>query len=225
MIKKDIIVPKAWDDVFRIVQAQYPDALLAGGALRDIDCARTPKDLDIFVCNKADGNGCDPVMIPGYTVDTTEEFDSSNAFDDTLMSSEVLTNGVDLPVNIIYLSSDCSPMQRFDRFDFGLNKIAYDGKTVFAHSQYSEDKNNHRFTLRRAENDEQINRSLERAMKFQEKYGGWDLVIPGNFIPRAFHAVRNVALAQDAAEREKRAADSLFASLGNSLGSKSSLEF
>lgn len=207
MITKDIIVPKAWDEVFRIVQEQYPDAILAGGALRDLDCAREPKDLDIFVSrpvpkvipDKLDfsdlsdldhlhARSFKSVVISGYTRDDEQRFESSHDCDNSLLGTEVHVKDGCLPVNIVYLSHDCTPQARFDRFDYGLNKIGYDGSRVFASSEYSIDKNNHRFTLRRVENPEQLNKSLDRMKKFRQKYSGWEFVVPGNLF-EAFSAM------------------------------------
>ena len=42
-------VPWAWTEVLRTVQSVHPEAILAGGALRDLILGGEVKDLDIFI--------------------------------------------------------------------------------------------------------------------------------------------------------------------------------
>src|SRR3569623_1528091 len=46
-------IPERWQTVLRYVQNVAPDAVIAGGALRDLDNGRPVKDIDIFVQGNA----------------------------------------------------------------------------------------------------------------------------------------------------------------------------
>lgn len=194
MITKNIVVPKAWDDIYKQVKEQYPDALMAGGCLRDLENHRPVKDIDIFVCvpkvrdnrdwdSFETGTIFNPVTIKGYTPNEAA-VETSFAPDNTIKAATVYESADGLPVNIIYVHSDIEPRDRLDNFDFGFNKIGYDGNTVFAHTDYSDDVLHRRMTLRRIENSEQVIKSLQRAQKFQEKYHKWNVVIPGELVGR-----------------------------------------
>lgn len=44
-----IAIPQEWQDVLKEVQAVFPSAVIAGGALRDLMHGRPIKDVDIFI--------------------------------------------------------------------------------------------------------------------------------------------------------------------------------
>lgn len=41
-------LPSEWEDVLAKIQGVFPGAIIAGGALRDIEYSKQPKDVDIF---------------------------------------------------------------------------------------------------------------------------------------------------------------------------------
>lgn len=48
-------IPKEWDYVLNLIQKQFPKAIIAGGALRDLDNGRSIKDVDIFIPTSISG--------------------------------------------------------------------------------------------------------------------------------------------------------------------------
>lgn len=48
------LIPEEWRDVLNKTQEVFPQALIAGGSLRDLDYDFEPKDVDIFIPSKED---------------------------------------------------------------------------------------------------------------------------------------------------------------------------
>jgi len=44
-----LMIPNEWKDLLAKVQKIFPSAIIAGGALRDLDYEISPKDIDIFI--------------------------------------------------------------------------------------------------------------------------------------------------------------------------------
>lgn len=170
----DIIeIPNEWRDLLSQIQAVDPSAIIAGGAVRDWILARQPRDIDIFVkrLSEDDINALNLAIVEGTYIESAEHDDS--------VSASGCYNGHSLPVNIIWCSTSITPKERFERFDFGICKAAFDGKEVITHPEFDWDVKHQIFTLRRASNYLQTIESLIRYNRLREKYP-YPLMIPSD---------------------------------------------
>lgn len=50
------LIPDEWVDMLSATQKLFPQAIIAGGCLRDLDYGKSPKDVDIFIKSSIDDN-------------------------------------------------------------------------------------------------------------------------------------------------------------------------
>lgn len=172
-------IPSCWLEVFKTVQSVEPSAILAGGALRDLDNERPVKDLDIFV--PVDSLNPPRIVEALSKTHQLESWLGDQYFDwDTCVANVGVINAVVEglpPVNLIVIH-DCTIANQMERFDFGICRIMFNGNTLHRHPGYVKDKEDHTFTLLRNCTYEQRVYSRKRFERLQEKYPGWTLVIP-----------------------------------------------
>lgn len=165
------IVPEEWKQLLATIQEHDPLAVIAGGAVRDWYHGYQPRDIDVFVSHQFVLQNC-PIGLT--VVDGT--YIISAEHDDSVSASACYT-GYSLPVNIIWCSDAITPAERFNRFDFGLCKAAFNGKEIILHPEFLWDVKYGIFTLRRASNINQTIESFIRYNRLKEKYQ-YSLVIP-----------------------------------------------
>lgn len=158
-------IPPWWCELLAKIHETCPSAIIAGGALRDLYIGPTPKDLDIFLPRDAQL----PVM-------TMAEGEQSAKFDDTV-AYQFVYSGYPLPINCIFCEQQVMPMQRFQRFDFGICKIAFDGQQIIPHDEFLWDLKSECFTLRRCDSQVGLAYSIGRYNRLRQKYQ-WPMVIP-----------------------------------------------
>ena len=86
-----------------------------------------------------------------------------------------------LALNVIMLTKPLTAEENIARFDFGICRIAFDGARFEMHWGYEYDRMEERFTLRRCVSPQTLLLSLARYKRLEQKYVGWDLVIPSQF--------------------------------------------
>jgi hypothetical protein len=196
-------LPSAWADLlFRLHSAGFPEAIIAGGALRDLVNDKPVKAIDIFVSdhNEVTVNGNF-----GLILDSLEEFhhrlakaigdpnwsytvsrsapEYLESMDDQVV--EVLSfnaPGITLPVQVVVLKDASNPWEVLKRIDFGICQIGHNGKATLATPEYTIDKVNHSFTLCRCESKAQMARSMQRYERLSAKYPDWELVVPDHMM-------------------------------------------
>ncbi len=135
-------IPALWHVALRAVQETCPGAIIAGGALRDLDNDRPVKDVDIFFpCD-----GADAFAAAVWTLETELDVKTDYTlgkeyrenFNDvvgvarfTVQNTEFELIGIDL--------EQTGVKNIVDRFDFGLCQISYDGKFVHRTAAYGVD--------------------------------------------------------------------------------------
>ena len=152
------------------------EAVLAGGCLRDLYCAKQPKDIDIFILSKnlfmtdkikrALGWGAwhekqyqqfSPVYQIDYVIERSEEGKP--------------------PLQIIGVQDVQTPFDLISKFDYGLCQIAFDGAQLLYTQAFERDFLQGTFTLTHAH---AYDRSIERYKSWiEEKYKGWPFVASG----------------------------------------------
>lgn len=135
-------IPTLWSDVLSKIQTVFPSAVIAGGALRDLDNERPIKDVDIFI----------PVQTPD---DYTKIYD---LFPDAVLSKHTqygikavpddadrdiwaifnlnrgsLLDGSFISFDLIICTEAAADM---NSFDINLCQIIYDGHKVVKSNEY-----------------------------------------------------------------------------------------
>lgn len=175
-----IEIPKQVQQLLKQIQTVTPEAILAGGYLRDLDHKVQPKDIDIFVsaihslfelqrlCDVADWR--------------YNEVTESAECDDTISNQIHWTvEGIEQEVNVLACARDIIPVERFSRFDFGLCQIMFDGAVLITTPAYQLDKINKTFTLMRYTNSKAHENSIQRFVRFKWRYPEHKLIIPDEF--------------------------------------------
>ena len=164
-------IPEKWTEILTKVQTIYPEAIIAGGCLRDLDHGKEPKDIDIFV-----EDWKFPYLdVPlGFTKKGKKTFYFHQGADEVIK----LDYG-DLPVEFIKMEGAHTPWAVLNRFDFGINRIAWDGKEFYISEYYKLDKENKCVTMRSACNESHFKflRDEKYEKRLKVKYG-YPLVIP-----------------------------------------------
>ncbi|WP_375292273.1 hypothetical protein [Sphingomonas melonis] len=146
-----LLIPPAWTELLHRIQAVCPTAVLAGGALRDLNNGREVKDLDIFISCRAEqlaDRAMQDLGEAGFAI-AWEKGDTTCYPEDQNLEVVAIMDllGFDLPVQLIFTNWDTDRI--LDRFDYGICRIAFDGEKVTTQACYHEDKRDRVFRLRR----------------------------------------------------------------------------
>ena len=170
-------IPKAWTYALRSVRNHFPEAILAGGALRDRTFGAKVKDLDIFVHGTKD-----EAQDAAKMLEREGWHGVSFGYEETYtvgVSEAGITGIVDAefpgapPVQIIFMDRQVD--QLLPLFDFGINQIAYDGTTIHRSANFIADAKAHRFRVISEVSDSQFVRIINRWARLKEKYPKWHL--------------------------------------------------
>jgi hypothetical protein len=167
-------VPEAWIGVLqRIRSGLHPDAILAGGALRDLVWGYEPKDLDIFVPWRP---GALTRVLLDYRWRVAGVLDFDTYAGGTAMRGEVKAlQSIAIPglpeVQIIHLELPRWSMSHvISRMDFGACQIATDGEGWTVSEAAEIDLACHCFTLVNCEDATQFARSQRRADRWAKRF-------------------------------------------------------
>lgn len=175
-----MIIPDSWGALVRSIREVCPSAVLAGGALRDLDNGRDVKDLDIFIEVAGEAQAVDALAaLEAGLVTQTVHYEPSDLTYypqdqnlEVILVAELLDH--DIPIQLIFVRW---PTARIvERFDYGICQIAYDGVELTKGPNYDQDKADQVFALRR---DRPTAISMRGSVKryarlTAEKYAGWD---------------------------------------------------
>jgi hypothetical protein len=173
-----LLIPPAWTELLQRIQAVCPSAVLAGGALRDLDNGQDVKDLDIFI-RSPDMDDAEAARF------ALEEAGFELVFDDSGEGGKIYPEdqnlevvavmdllGFELPVQLIFTNWDTGRI--VDRFDYGICRLAWDGETLSRPAEYDEDKQARVFRLRRDRpTPVSMRGSVHRYARLVAKYPGW----------------------------------------------------
>jgi hypothetical protein len=163
-------IPDSWCELLKQLQEQNPTTVLAGGAIRDLYCGRTPvNDLDFFA---NDEKGI-PVFSQFYSDVTEKDYEGMEFVDAIIWYPKASP----LPCNIICGSGYDSTMQLLESFDFGICQIAFDGLNIIKTWAFDWDFKHAVMTLRLTERHQgRRDLSLARFERWQSKYPDFSLV-------------------------------------------------
>jgi hypothetical protein len=176
-------LPQLWLQALHTLQMNFPEACIAGGALRDLLCNKPVKDVDVFITGA------------GRTEDEVREFlvaafgepvrvvigeafaDYSDALKDVAFTLEALLPD-STPLQIIALNEPVTLESVVERIDFGICRVGTNGSDDLITEDFAYDLHHRQFTLRCNFNEPRLARSKARHERLQEKFPGWPLVIP-----------------------------------------------
>jgi hypothetical protein len=185
-------VPAKWLEVLSVVQSVFPQAVLAGGCLRDLALGGEVKDLDVFV-------PYDPTVYTFPDEDPVVTWGSPDKMDDLAHQSgwrslppndemadhdygnfaavvadlkDYLVPGLAQPVQVIHLDlPEWSPMAVLERMDFGACQLGIDRTGFHATMVAQVDIATHRITLLH-DDPNRVAWSIKRGVRFRRKYQG-----------------------------------------------------
>ena len=177
----------------RKIKETLPDAILAGGAIRDVYHNKKVKDYDLFVSSNTTldvykdsfwekqfslGNELHTGDIITNLSDTEDGSCEGANYVDTVW--EVKKNGSHY--NVIVLNMN--PTEYINRFfDIGICKAYSDGERIRLTSDFMRDSRNHLLTIvSESMSQPDFNRMMDRHVEaVKQKYPGYKLVIPPRF--------------------------------------------
>lgn len=157
-------------DIQRVVS---PEAIMAGGYLRDKTFGKAPKDLDIFIPFMDEGEGMMELAHMGFR---EEPWSGYADLDEVCTVWSALFDG--FPVQVIELAPGMSPVERVKLHDFGLCQAWWDGASAWLGrtQAFGADMADRCFTLVHCESKHEWGRSMRRYKRLtEEKYKGWPL--------------------------------------------------
>jgi len=170
-------IPKAWKHALAAVQVSFPDAVIAGGCLRDREHGVKVKDIDIFISTSAspelygtlgtiksrlERDGWADVQICGdesYNADATKR---------GVVAVLDMTYPGAPPVQLIALKHFT-----LEEFDFGICQIMFDGKRIVRTRDYHLDMAKQKFRVVPKVDDDAFVRIINRWARLKEKYPTW----------------------------------------------------
>ena len=176
MILRERDLPNLWRARLKEIQKTFPNAVIAGGCLRDLACGKEIKDVDVFIPNSKEiQEDLNDFKLNHTTqiIRTVKDSYGNWACNDV---KDILTlTWGSLQVEIITV--DVTKDHIVDRFDFGICQVQYDGTEVYYTKEFEKDYLNKTFTLINCKNEEQHTRSIKRFEAFHKgKYSDYSLV-------------------------------------------------
>ena len=165
-------IPAAWRLAIEHVRQTFPDAVIAGGCLRDWLHYKDSliKDIDIFIPGAEDNDIVDYVS-NNHSKDNPAcyvNYGNMSNDDVSIVCKIEKTCGDGISCDYIGVKVDSGAI--LDRFDFGICQIAYDGKSLTCTNEFLTDVTLNTFTLLRCDNADQFRRSRERFDRLHLKY-------------------------------------------------------
>ncbi len=162
-------IPQDWKDVLARVQGAFPGAIIAGGALRDLDHGKPVKDVDIFI----------PIdIIPQETLDGVIEdlglqihpIGKGRTNPDRKIFGIYHTTINGIQYELIFASPlACS----IDTFDINICQIQFNGEAVGTTYQYDRGVQGKLITF---PNPQSEKRMAERTERIQVKYPEYTII-------------------------------------------------
>ena len=168
-------IPKAWRQILEKIQMEHPHAVLAGGALRDLDHGVKVKDLDIFIaCGDDEEAAGLNELLGGKEVEQPELQWYPESMREVVLVSDYdhkvnkLEVDIDIPVQFIMCNWRVDKI--LSRFDYAICRIGYDGRKIFYEDDYDKDKAEKTMTLVRCKGQAALEASVERFARWRPKY-------------------------------------------------------
>jgi hypothetical protein len=182
-------IPKAWRSALASVQVSYPDAVIAGGCLRDREEGVKVKDIDIFIPSATTDRDEGRRVLNRLKADGWLDLQVINdkTYNGERISMAMETKFPGCPVlNIVVGPYDLK------EFDFGICQIEFNGKRIHRTRDYNLDRAEKQFRLIPAVPDSEFIRSLARWHRLKEKYPTWKLHLGSRAVTHPYVAPKMV---------------------------------
>lgn len=177
---KERDIPISWRTKLNEIQETFPDAVIAGGCLRDLYHGVEFKDIDIFVPNadKPDIQQALDEYRKDHSFCVTRNIKAKKDYQQWAAVSQEIENVFTMKIgnlSIDVIGTSVSPDKVIERFDYGICQIQYDGFNVRHSDWFKHDVMNQKFTLIRCDKQEDWDRAMKRYQKLLLKYPGYEL--------------------------------------------------
>lgn len=154
-----------------MIRETFPNAVIAGGALRDLKMGKPIKDIDIFLSDTTEEQ-IDAFLVAqnANQIYAIREMRCYGAFSNKEVHRVLTYPKLVGEYDVEFIALDTQFENVLNRFDFGLCQIMYDGTNVITTSEFVTDVSSKKLTLLRCDNPDQYNRSMKRATRMLEKY-------------------------------------------------------
>lgn len=181
------LLPTVWKSVLNKIQSVFPNAIIAGGALRDTVLDLEVKDVDIFIHNVDDvlfsvADIRELLGVPPDESDTASvtmcRLDGYNILSNRRKISNLINVSLGgVLYQLVFVSMP--PIRYVDEcFDFGLCKIYFDGTVLKLFDEFQHDLDNQQITLLGAFTERELARSVfAHRQQIIKKLPGWKVVI------------------------------------------------
>lgn len=171
-------IPAAWKAALKRLQFFFPDAVLAGGALRDRDAGKKVKDLDFFIQVPDVGANRQQEIKKILQKDGWEpHLMNAGSYADWFRSNVAAVINAEFKgcpkIQIILLTTGVEAKQLLPEFDFGLNQIMFNGETIQKTFDYDSDFQAKRFRVIGKQTTKMFNRIVGRYARISKRYEGW----------------------------------------------------
>ena len=177
-------IPPHWTTILNEIKAAgFPEAVVAGGAMRDLYFGKPHKDLDIFI-----QTGPAPAGLASAINILKREFGSPTAVctapcvymgwnPEVAGFVNFTIHGED--VQIVGINRDAFSMAAIlRRIDFGICQIGWDGTNIEFTTAFFTDVANRTFTVNRQDNDNDLSRTYRRFERISARYPEHRIVVP-----------------------------------------------
>lgn len=175
-------IPPTWRTVIETVRSVAPNAVIAGGALRDLALGGEPRDLDVFIpamSRRADAAMTLTAAGRGWTFKgsfTTERGYGMSVRAEVTGCDTYSVPGLDIDVQLILTALPDTPgfpLAILKTMDFDLCRVAHDGDhPIFEAALLDAVCKPNTMTLVHCPDAVQAARSLKRGEKFRDRYPG-----------------------------------------------------
>jgi len=195
---------RQYADILSIIHKFIPDAIIAGGAIRDLCHEKTVKDIDIYVpydalCKgstygPADSEFWEKIFILDFNEDYIENVNGEDSYEGKNHISTVFEIKADgVLYNIIMV--DKPPINYvMEYFDIGLCKAYFDGKRFHLSADFMHDSKNGTLTITANKNIKQCefdHMYKWHIQKLQKKYPNFVIIVPQRFENMYKHFIEN----------------------------------
>lgn len=181
-----MIIPYAWKAMLSKLRTNgFPEAIIAGGAIRDLDHDKPVKDVDIFIRKPENLDGLSLKGLVeeacGLAVHTTVvdfQIGEGMADDETYDLHEVSVYAIyrfvtpEATFEVIVMQYSEAPFVQsvIDDFDIGLCQAWYSGEEPCCSEAYFSDDVNKTLTVLKAPTPRALERTMKRVGRLLEKY-------------------------------------------------------